>query len=169
MRPMGSVRLYPEQGQDSTTHRDWEINKRDEEVSFLSEILLQYQVNERGQKPSGLRLYDDGRMQRPSPENSLPGATDRLDQPRSLIWVEDRTLNPAQINSVKESIRACGFFGLPAKLLINYCKEDPPAAIWSITLDDFSHQVVVYDPRPKRSKEIDLLLEALEALLKPTV
>jgi hypothetical protein len=54
---------------------------------------------------------------------------------------------------------------LPAKLLINYCKEDPGTGLWLVNLDGQTARVVVYDPRPKRDAGLDALLKAADSLL----
>ncbi len=57
-----------------------------------------------------------------------------------------------------------GFFELQPVLLINYCKEDPGKAIWTVTPDGQTARVVVFDPRPRRSTAIDLLNQAIDRI-----
>ena len=66
------------------------------------------------------------------------------------------------MNQLAVIIQESGFFELEARLLINYCKEDPGVGIWEIELNGQRHRVVVFDPRPRRSPVIDSLLKALD-------
>ena len=128
-------------------------------------ILLQYVINQRSEPPRGLRIWSDGAVQRPADDNPLPTATELLEKDRALNWIDTQVLVGEQIETIREAIRSSGIFDLPPRLLINYCKEDPGTAIWSVHLDGQSARVVVYDPRPRRSAEIDQLFQAINAVL----
>jgi len=131
----------------------------------MAEIVLQYIVNQRGSAPTGLRVAADGTVSRPAADSAPPGPTARLDVERpDVVWVDIGHIGVEGVESVREALRANRFFELPARLLINYCKEDPPAAIWTATLDGKTTRVTVFDPRPKRSAEIDGLLAALQRI-----
>ncbi|GAB4546348.1 MAG: hypothetical protein OHK0023_05810 [Anaerolineae bacterium] len=132
----------------------------------MTDILVQYVVNERNAVPRGLRIDRDGTAYRPAPNNPPPERTARLDRARTdLQWQAVKRLEPATLDSVMAALRAADFFALPPQLLINYCKDDPPAGIWQVSLDGQSAQVVVFDPRPKRNAALDVLLATLEAVL----
>jgi hypothetical protein len=131
----------------------------------MSEILLQYVTIERTIPAQGRRILQDGTLQTPSPENPLPGVSDLLEKDRPLTWVDLRQLSPEELDMIREAIRKSGIFGLPARILINYCKEDPGTQIWTIDLDGQNHRVVLYDPRPRRAAEIDALLAALAPIV----
>ncbi len=126
--------------------------------------LLQCVVNQRDQAPTGWRILHDGVLQHAA-ENPPPAPDDPLANDRALHWRMVRQLDSAAIAAVKEAVVACGFFDLQPKLLINYCKEDPGTAIWTADIDGREARVVVFDPRPRRSVEIDKLSAVLAPLL----
>jgi hypothetical protein len=130
-------------------------------------VLLQYVINQRSEPPRGLRIWSDGTVQRPADDNALPTATEPLEKDRLLNWIDTQVLTGEQIETIRAAIRLSGIFDLPPRLLINYCKEDPGTAIWTVNLDGQSARVVVYDPRPRRSAEIDQLNQAINAVLTP--
>jgi hypothetical protein len=129
-------------------------------------VVLQKVVNQRTEPPAGLRIWSDGLAQRPAADNPLPAATERLDKDRDLRWEDDRQLSRSQVAAVQEAIRKVGFFDLPPVMLINYCKEDPGTAIWTANVDGQTARVVVFDPRPRRSAELDRLSVALDEILE---
>ena len=129
-------------------------------------LLIQQVVNQREERPKGWRIWTDGLLQRTSDDNPLPGPTDRLDVDRELAWVDVRQLDESQLAAVRTAVEQAKFFDLPPRLTINYCKEDPGAAIWTVNLDGNSARVVVYDPRPKRNAALDALNDLLRDLLK---
>jgi len=129
-----------------------------------STILIQYVVNERAAKPTGFRVWSDGRAQRCAESNSQPGPTERLDLDRDLTWTDSGQFDSAQLDAIRRAIRSSGIFDLPPRLLINYCKEDPGTGIWTVNLDGQTARIVVYDPRPKRNTELDGLLQAISAI-----
>jgi hypothetical protein len=128
-------------------------------------VLLQHVTNQRTERPGGLRIWSDGLVQRPAENNPPPGPTDRLDLDRELQWRDERTLTEEQTRAIREAIQDVGFFDLPPRMLINYCKEDPGTAIWTVNLDRRSGRIVVYDPRPRRSAELDRLSAVLARVL----
>ncbi len=128
-------------------------------------VILQKVFNQRVERPSGLRIWSDGLVQRPTADNPLPAATERLDKERDLQWQDDRQLTTSQVDAIRQAIRQTNFFDLPAVLLINYCKEDPGTAIWTVNLDGTTACVVVFDPRPRRNAELDRLSAALDEIL----
>jgi hypothetical protein len=131
----------------------------------MADIALQYVVNQRDARPTGLRIYEDGLVQRPAPDNPLPGPTERLDRDRPITWQDDRHLSAEQLQSLYAAIRKANFADLVSPMLINYCKDDPGAAIWDVMLDGQHCRVLVYDPRPRRSQALDDLLAALTELV----
>lgn len=131
----------------------------------MSELLLQYVTIERTIPPQGRRILQDGTLQTPSPDNPLPGVSDLLEKDRPLQWVDVRKLSAEELEKVREAVRGSGIFDLPSRILINYCKEDPPTQIWTLDLDGQIHRVVLYDPKPRRAAEIDTLLAALAPLV----
>ncbi len=128
-------------------------------------VLLQYVTNQRTERPGGRRIWSDGLVQRCAEDNPLPGPTERLDLDRDLRWQDERRLTPDQVGAIRSAIHDIGFFDLPPRLLINYCKEDPGATIWTVNLDGRTGRVVAYDPRPKRSPELDRLTAILNDVL----
>ncbi len=128
-------------------------------------VLVQYVTYQRTERPTGQRVWSDGLVQQTSDDNPLPGPTESLERDRDLQWIDDRHLSEAQLESLRQAIRESGVVGLPPRLTINYCKEDPGTAIWTINIDGQTVRVVVYDPRPKRSAEIDSLIKALQDAL----
>lgn len=130
-------------------------------------MLLQYVIIQRDQAPEGRRVWTDGHYERTSPGNALPTAVELLDKDRLLDWQPQGNLSPEQLERLQMAIRASGFFQLQPKLLINYCKEDPGVAIWTVALDGQEARVVLYDPRPRRSAQIDSLLGVLADLIGP--
>ena len=120
-------------------------------------ILLQQVIYQRNNPPAGFRIWSDGTFERPAADNPLPDPTERLDRDRDLCWESAFHLSAGQLEALRETIRASGFLTLPSALLINYCKEDPPVAIWVASLDGQTVRVVLWDPRPRRSAEIDRL------------
>lgn len=131
-------------------------------------IFIQYAIHQRNEHPTGIRIWSDGLVQRCSAANPLPLPTDNLERDRDLIWEDDqqkKALTADQLNTLADAVRQSSFFALPPRLLINYCKEDPGTMIWTITLDGQTGRVVVFDPRPKRSPELDILLKILTNLL----
>jgi hypothetical protein len=128
-------------------------------------VLLQRITNQRGERPVGVRIWSDGVVQRAADDNPPPGPTERLDVDRDLKWQDERRLDPQQVETIRTAIQDSGFFDLPPRLLINYCKEDPGAAIWIVNLSGRMARVVVYDPRPRRSPELDQLSALLDSAL----
>jgi hypothetical protein len=128
-------------------------------------ILIQYVVNQRNERPTGWRVWSDGQVQRCADDNSPPGMTDLLERDRELNWQDEKQLGAEQVDVLRATIRESGFFDLPPRLLINYCKDDPGTAIWTVNLGGQTARVVVYDPRPRRSAEIDKLLAELNAVV----
>jgi hypothetical protein len=128
-------------------------------------VLLQRITNQRGERPDGLRIWSDGMVQRVSEDNPPPDATERLDVDRELKWQDERHLDPEQVDAIRAAIQDSGFFDLPPRLLINYCKDDPGAAIWTVNLNGRTAHVVLYDPRPRRSPVLDRLSANLDTLL----
>ena len=131
-------------------------------------VLIQRVIYQRTEPPVGLRIWVDGLVQRVADATPLPSPTDRLDLDREVIWRDEPRLSPEQVEAVRDAIRDSGIFDLEPRLLINYCKEDPGTAIWNATLDGKTAHVVVFDPRPRRSPELDSL-EALinQVLIQP--
>lgn len=128
-------------------------------------VLLQRVIIQRNERPDGLRIWSDGLVQRSSDENPLPGPTERLDKEREVKWVDDQRLTAREVDAIRTAIRNSGFFGLEPQLLINYCKEDPGAAIWSVDVGDETARVVLWDPRPTRSPVLDSLAKAIDKVL----
>ena len=120
-------------------------------------ILIQCVIIQRDQVPSGWRVLIDGRYERTSVDNAAPTATELLDRDRALNWQSAGILSIDQVQAIQLAIRESGFFNLQPRLLINYCKEDPGVAIWHVSIGDEQARVVVYDPKPKRSVELDKL------------
>jgi hypothetical protein len=131
----------------------------------MAEVFLEYVINERGQRPGGLRIMDDGEVLQPADSNSPPEPTARLDKDRSVAWETQRRLSAEELETLRTAVQNTKFFELPPQLLINYCKEDPGTAIWKINIGEQSLRVVVFDPRPKRSADIDSILAALKSVL----
>jgi hypothetical protein len=129
-------------------------------------ILLQSVTTERTAAPSGFRVWSDGNVQRTA-DNPIPSPTERLDKDRELNWQDSGRLAPEQVEQLKTAILENGIIDLPPSLTINYCKEDPPTAIWTINVDGRIARIVVWDPRPRRSAEFDRL-SAVVAELLPT-
>jgi hypothetical protein len=127
--------------------------------------LLQCVVNQRDQAPTGWRILPDGVVQH-AVDNPPPGPDDSLASDRALNWQTRRQLDAAEIASVKTAVLESGFFDLLPKLLINYCKEDPGTAIWTAHIDGREARVVLFDPRPRRSAELDKLSGLLAPLLE---
>jgi hypothetical protein len=128
-------------------------------------ILLQQVIYQRTEPPKGFRIWSDGTVQRCAEDNALPGATERLDQDRAITWHDDGLLASEQLDEIRNTIRQCGFLKLPPALTINYCKDDPGAAIWTTTVDEQTIRVVLWDPKPRRSPEIDQLIEIVNTVL----
>ena len=97
-------------------------------------VLVQVVTIQRAERPTGLRLLSDGAVQRGS--GTLPNATEPLEKDRTLDWTDSGLLNDDELNVVRAAIRQGGFFDLEPRLLINYCKDDPGVAIWTVNLDD---------------------------------
>ncbi len=131
----------------------------------MADILLQRVTIQRTEQPDGLRIWSDGLVQRSADDNPLPGPTERLDKDRDLKWIDRQRLSPRQVDAIRTAIRNNGFFDLEPQLLINYCKEDPGAAIWTVNLDDQTARVVLWDPRPTRNTDLDLLTGAIDKIL----
>ena len=121
-------------------------------------VVIQYVIIQRTDVPTGLRILSDGRLERVAADNPLPGPTDRLELDRPIAWEADRQLPQSVMVALKAAVIESGFFNLEPRILINYCKEDPGVAIWNANVDGQSARVVLYDPRPRRSAEIDRLL-----------
>jgi len=128
------------------------------------DVLIQYVTIERSHLPTGRRVFADGTLQRTAADNPFPGPDDVLDRDRALNWTTERRLAPAAIQSIKKAINESGLFELPPRLLINYCKEVPAVAIWTANVDNRHTRGVVYDPKPRRSAELDRLLLALNLI-----
>ena len=133
-------------------------------MSESPDLLIQYVVIERTQHPTGRRILADGTLQRTAADNPLPDPDELLERDRALEWQTERRLSAENIQAVEQAINESGLWELPPRLLINYCKEDPGVAIWTAKVDDRQTRVVVYDPKPKRSPEIDRLLLALNLI-----
>ena len=129
-----------------------------------SDILIQYVVIERTQHPTGRRILNDGTLQRTTADNPLPGPDDLLERDRALNWTTEQHFSSGTVQAIKKAISDSGVFELPPRLLINYCKEDPGVAIWTVNVDGHQTRVVLYDPKPKRSAELDRLLLALNLI-----
>lgn len=128
------------------------------------DILIQYVTVERTQHPTGRRVLVDGTLQHTTADNPLPGPDDLLDRDLTLAWMTEHRLSPDKIAAIKKAINESGIFDLPPRLLINYCKEDPGVTIWTINVDSRRARVVLFDPKPKRSPELDRLLLALKSI-----
>ncbi len=128
-------------------------------------LILQYTNTQREERPKGFRLWSDGRVQRASEANPLPSRTERIDVERQIEWTDARTLEASQLEQCLNAIRQANFSAMSPKMLINYCKEDPGAGLWIVNLDGQHWRVLVYDPRPKRSAELDALLATIEPLV----
>jgi hypothetical protein len=128
-------------------------------------VLLQQIVYQRTERPKGFRIWSDGTVQRCAEDNALPEPNERLDRERAVKWEDDRILTPEQLDEIRNSIRQSGILNLPPALTINYCKEDPGAAHWLATVDDQTVRVVLWDPKPRRSPEIDQLIATVNAVL----
>jgi hypothetical protein len=126
-------------------------------------VLVQVVTIQRAEHPTGLRIWSDGTVQRGIGE--LPGPTELLEKDRALDWTDIHTLNDDQLDTVRSIIRQSGIFDLEPRLLINYCKEDPGVAIWTVSLDGQTARVVVYDPRPRRSPQLDRLMQVINGVL----
>jgi hypothetical protein len=50
-------------------------------------------------------------------------------------------------------------------MLINYCKEDPGTAIWTVNVDGQTARVVVFDPRPRRNEALDMLSKQINDII----
>lgn len=131
----------------------------------MSDILIQYVTIQRTVPPTGTRVLQDGTLQHTTTDNPLPTETEALEKDRSLTWQTIRTLSSEDLAAIKVAVAQSGFLELPPRILINYCKEDPGTQIWTVALPEASARVVLYDPRPRRSPEIDSLLSALAPLL----
>ena len=127
-------------------------------------VLIQYVLQQRAEPPIGFRIWSDGRAQHCA-NTSLLDISERLDIDRELIWRDDPQLDAAHLQTIRDAIRSSGIFDLEPRLLINYCKDDPGAAIWSVKLNGRTAHIVVYDPKPRRSAELDSLLNAINAAL----
>ena len=132
-------------------------------------VLIQYVTHQRTEVPNGLRVLTDGLIQRTAPDNARPGPTELLEKDRSLTWQDDRHISSAQVEAIKAAILDSKFFDLQPRLLINYCKDDPGTMIWTVNVDGKTWRVVVYDPRPRRSTELDGLSKALADILAAEV
>lgn len=133
-------------------------------MSDSPDILIQYVIIERTQHPTGRRVLADGTLQRTIADNPPPDPDELLDRDRALDWNTQRRLSAEDIQAIKQAINESGIWELPPRLLINYCKEDPGVAIWTVHVEDRQTRVVVYDPKPKRSPELDRLLLALNPI-----
>lgn len=131
----------------------------------MSQVILQYVINQRGEVPTGQRVLDDGTVQRVAASSPKPGETERLDLDRELSWEAIGQISAEQVSAISSAVTDGGFFDLEPKLLINYCKEDPGTGIWTANVGGRSYRVVVFDPRPRRSPVIDKLVELLKGLL----
>lgn len=128
-------------------------------------VILQYVINQRGERPTGRRIWSDGFVQRCADDAPPPGAADRLDRDRDLPWQDTSELTIAELETLQNAVQQSGFFELPAALLINYCKEDPGTAIWTVNVGGRTARVVVFDPRPHRNPVIDHLTAVLDGIL----
>ena len=126
-------------------------------------VLVQVVTIQRAQRPTGLRIWSDGTVQHGIGEQ--PGPTELLEKDRVLEWIDTGILNSDQLAMIREAIGQSGIFGLEPRLLINYCKEDPGVAIWTVNLDGQTARVAVYDPRQRRSPELDRLWQAINSVL----
>src|SRR5260221_12433415 len=97
-------------------------------------ILIQTVVIQRVEVPKGIRIWSNGMVERTAPDNALPGPTERLGRDRDLIWQAAGQLTADQIEKLRAVIIENGIFDLLPSLLINYCKDDPGVAIWTINL-----------------------------------
>jgi hypothetical protein len=132
---------------------------------MFDNVLLQAVVHQRGMQPTGQRILTDGTLQVTTADNPMPGPDDLLEKDRSLSWETVRQLSNADVQALEAAIRQSGVLDLPPRILINYCKEDPGTQILTINLGDHKHRVVLYDPKPRRSVEIDALLRVLNAVI----
>ena len=128
-------------------------------------VLIQYVTQQRTELPKGQRIWTDGLLQKVGRDNTLPGPTDPLERDRDLKWQDERQLTAEQVEAIKTAIGNSKFFELEPRLLINYCKEDPGTMIWAVNLDGQTWRVVVYDPRPRRSPDLDNLSKTLTEIL----
>ena len=126
-------------------------------------VLVQVVTIQRADRPTGLRIWSDGTVQHGIGEK--PGQTELLEKDRVLDWTDINILNGDQLATIGTEIAQSGIFGLEPRLLINYCKEDPGVAIWTVNLDGQTARVVIYDPRPRRSPELDRLWQAINGVI----
>jgi hypothetical protein len=125
------------------------------------EIIMQVVVNERGERPNGLRILADGAVQQPTPDTPPIAGGERLDREGKIAWHTLKIIDSAALDRVRDAVRAADFAALPPQMLINYCKEDPGTAIWHVHIDGAHWRVLVWDPRPRRSPALDRLMAAL--------
>ncbi len=128
-------------------------------------VVVQYVINQRAERPTGRRIWSDGLVQRCADDAPLPGPAERLDRDRDLPWQDAGQLATAELEMVRNAVLQSGFFDLPAMLLINYCKEDPGTAVWTVNVSGRTARVVVFDPRPRRESVIDHLSGLLDSIL----
>ncbi len=128
-------------------------------------VLIQYVIQQRSQRPTGLRIWSDGRVQRTADSNPPPGPKDNLEHDRALDWQNESILAMEQVAALRAAIQASGYFELEPRLLINYCKDDPGTMIWTVNLDGRTGRVVVFDPRPRRSAKLDALAQHISVIL----
>jgi len=128
-------------------------------------VLVQCIITQRAERPAGFRIWTDGVVQRPAADNPLPNATERLDLDRSVAWQDEGQLDADEVNTIRDTIHQIKFFELPSRLLINYCKEDPGTAIWTVNVDGQTARVVVFDPRPRRSEALDTLSKSITDII----
>ncbi len=131
----------------------------------MPEVLIQYVLQQRGERPVGFRIWPDGRTEQCAATNSTPDPSARLDREPELTWQPGGSLDRAQLEALRAAIREAKLSALPSKLLINYCKDDPGSAIWTFNLDGEAGQITVYDPHPKRYPQLDMLLAQLQAMV----
>jgi hypothetical protein len=127
-------------------------------------VLIQSVTIQRTEVPKGFRVWSDGAVEHTAPDNALPGPTERLDRDRDLIWQSAGQLTADQVEQLSTAIVESGIFDLPPSLLINYCKDDPGVAIWTVNIDGRVARILVYDPRPRRSAELDKLSAFIAAI-----
>lgn len=124
-------------------------------------ILIQAVTIQRKNAPLGKRILQSGLIQYTTPDNPRPNDTESLEKDRTLNWTDGELLAAEALAQVKTAIQSSKIFDLPGRILINYCKEDPGTQIWYVEIDEQRTRVVLFDPKPKRSSELDQLIAHL--------
>jgi len=136
-----------------------------EEVADPGEALVE-SVQERGQgEPSARRVTTAGDVLDRSSTNVYYDGSEWHFDPQPLAWRRVTTLEPAELERLREAIGASGFMDAEPEVRPSGTSIGGTNVTWTATHDGRSHTVRLYGVPDVSSPEVDALQAAVEATI----